>query len=112
MRGTSAVYFKSLNRNFNVLGVDKHLFFLFVGISLPIAVSARLHPLMDGIALVIFMVLYAIGVLITRADNQMLEIFRRHIHYKKYYKATAGIHSKLPLVKPSVPFYQGKRGLV
>lgn len=112
MRGTSAIYFKSLNRHFNVLGVDRQLFFLFVGISLPIAFSARLVPIMDGVALAVFMILYAIGILITRADNQMLAIFRRHIHYKKYYRAASGIHSKVSVIKPSVPFYQGQRGLI
>ncbi len=109
MRGTAALYFKSLNRPFNVLGVDRQLFFLFVGLSLPIAFSAHLLPLMDGVALAVFMILYAMGVLITRADNQMLAIFRRHIHYKKYYRGSSGIHSNVLLVKPSVPFYQGKR---
>lgn len=112
MRGTPAVYFKSLNRHFNVLGVDRQLFFLFVGVSLPIAFSARLMPVMDGVALVVFMILYAVGVLITRADNQMLAIYRRHIHYKKYYTANPGVYANMPLIKPSVPFYQGKRGLV
>jgi type IV secretory pathway TrbD component len=112
MRGTSAIFFKSLNRYFNVLGVDRQLFFLFVGLSLPIAFSARLVPMMDGVALIVFLILYVIGVLITRADNQMLAIYRKHIHYKKYYRANAGIHAKTPLVKPSVPFYRGKRGLL
>jgi type IV secretory pathway TrbD component len=87
MRGTPAIYFKSLNRHFNVLGVDRQLFFLFVGICLPIAFSARLIPFMDIIALIVFAFLYAVGILITRADNQMLAIYRRHIHYKKYYAA-------------------------
>jgi len=112
MRGTPAIYFKSLNRHFNVLGVDRQLFFLFVGICLPIAFSARLIPFMDIIAFIIFIMLYIAGILITRTDNQMLAIYRRHIHYKKYYAANPGIHAKAPLVKPSVPIYQGKRGLV
>jgi type IV secretory pathway TrbD component len=112
MRGTSAVYFKSLNRHFNVLGVDRQLFYLFVGICLPVAFSARLVPMMDGLAVIIFMVLYAVGILVTRADNQMLAIYRRHIHYKKYYAHNSGIHAKVRLIKPSVPFYQGKRGLI
>ncbi|MBV9576350.1 MAG: VirB3 family type IV secretion system protein [Gammaproteobacteria bacterium] len=112
MRGTSSIYFKSLNRHFTILGVDKQLFFLFVGISLPIAISARLDLLMDIIAIIIFMILYIIGVLLTRQDKQILAIFKRHIHYQKYYRATSGIHAKIPFIKPSVPFYQGKRGLV
>jgi type IV secretory pathway TrbD component len=112
MRGTSAVFFKSLNRNFTVMGVDRQLFFLFVGLCLPIAFSARLTPLMDLIAGVIFLVMNAIGVLVTRADPQILAIYRRHIHYKRYYRANPGIHATIPQVRASVPFYQGKRGLV
>ncbi len=112
MRGTPSIYFNSLNRHLNILGVDKQLFFFFVGITLPIAYSARLVPIMDFVALGIFIILHSIGVLITRADNQMLAIYRRHIYYKKFYRTSSGIHPKVLLVKPSVPFYQGKRGLI
>lgn len=112
MRGTPAIYFQSLNRHFNVLGVDRQLFFLFVGLCLPIAFSARLSPIMDIVALSIFIFFYVIGVLLTRVDNQILSIYKRHIHYKKYYAAVSGIHAKVPVVKPSVPFFQGKRGLI
>lgn len=112
MRGTPAIYFQSLNRQFNVLGVDRALFYLFVGLCLPIAFSARLMPWMDGVAGLIFVGLYSMGVLITRVDNQMVLIYRRHIHYRPYYAVSPGIHAPLRLVKPSVPFYQGKRGLL
>jgi type IV secretory pathway TrbD component len=112
MRGTSALYFKSLNRNFTVMGVDRQLFFLFVGLCLPIAFSARLTPMMDLIAGITFLFMHAIGVLITRTDSQILAIYRRHIHYKRYYRANPGIHANIPHIKASVPFYQGKRGLV
>jgi len=112
MRGTPAIYFQSLNRHFNVMGVDRQLYYLFVGICLPIAFSSRLMPFMDMVAIVVFIALYIIGVLITRADNQMLSIYRRHIHYKKYYAAIPGIHAKSLMIKPSVPFYIGKRGLI
>ncbi len=112
MRGTPAIYFKSLNRYFNILGVNHQLFFLFVGLCLPIAFSARLVPVMDVVALVVFVILHMIGILITRADNQILAIYRRHISYQKYYAANPGIHARIPIVRPSVPVYQGKRGLV
>lgn len=112
VRGTPAIYFKSLNRYFNVMGVDRQLFFLFIGLSLPIAFSARLSPSMDILAFLIFVILHTIGILITRADNQMLAIYRRHIHYKKYYASNPGIHAKTSIVRPSVPLYTGKRGLV
>ncbi|MBA2649059.1 MAG: VirB3 family type IV secretion system protein [Legionella sp.] len=101
-----------LNRHFNIFGVDSQLFYLNVGLTLPIAFSARLSVVMIVVAALVFMVLHSVCLLITRADNQMLAIYRRHIHYRKFYSATPGIHAKMPKVKPSVPFYQGKRGLV
>ena len=112
MRGTPTLYYKSLNRHFTVMGVDRQLFFLFVGLCMPIAFSGRMSPMMDVIALVIFFILYIVGVLITRADPQMLIIYRRHIYYKKYYNAVPGIHAEMPVIRASVPFYQGKDGLV
>lgn len=112
MRGTPAVYFKSLNRHFRVLGVDRQLFYLFVGICLPIAFSGRLSLPMDAIAVSIFIMFCTAGVLVTRVDDQVLAVFRRHIHFKKYYAANPGIHAALPKIKPSVPYYQGMRGLV
>ena len=112
MRGTPVTYFKSLNRPFTVLGVDRSLFYLFVGLCLAIAFSARLSLVMDVVAGLIFMILHAMGVLITRVDSNILAVYRRHIHYQKYYAAHAGIHAKVPLVKPSVPIYQGQRGWV
>lgn len=112
MRGTPVCYFKSLNRHFNVFGVERQLFYLFLAFCLPIAVSSRFSLLMDGIALSVFLTLYTMGILITRADNQMLILFRRHMYYQKYYAAIPGVHAKTKLIKPSVPFYQGKRGLV
>ena len=42
MQGTPVIYFKSLNRSFTVFGVDRSLFYLFVGICLAMAFSARL----------------------------------------------------------------------
>jgi type IV secretory pathway TrbD component len=112
MKGTPAIYFKSLNRHFNVLGVDRQLFYLIVGVSLPIAFSGRLMVLADIVALSVFIVLHTVGVLITKADNQMLAIYRRHIHFKKYYAANPGIHATVPVIKPSVPIYEGQRGLL
>lgn len=112
MRGTPVTYFKSLNRPFTVLGVDRALFYVFVGLCLAIAFSARLSPVMDLIAGMVFMVLHVIGVLITRLDPQILLIYRRHIHYRNYYAAHAGMHANVPSIKPSVPFYQGKKGWV
>lgn len=112
MRGTSAIYFTALNRHFTVCGVERSLFYLFVGIGLAIAFSARLSLGMDIVALVIFLGLHAIGVLITRLDPQILLIYRRHIHLRSYYAPCPGVHAKIPILKPSVPFYGVKGGFV
>jgi type IV secretion system protein TrbD len=112
MRGTPVTYFKSLNRPFTVLGVDRSLFYLFVGLCLAIAFSARLSPVMDVAAGLLFIILHAVGVLVTRVDSHILAVYRRHIHYRKYYAAQAGIHAVVLPIKPSVPVYQGQRGWV
>jgi len=112
MRGTPITYFKSLNRSFTVLGVDRSLFYLFVGLCLAIAFSARLSIMMNMVAGLVFLALHVVGVLVTRVDANILAVYRRHIHYQKYYAAQAGIHAKVPFIKPSVPVYQGQRGLV
>lgn len=111
-RGTRIIYFKSLNESFLVMGVDRQLFYLGVGICLPIAFSARLTPLMDGVAALLFFILYSFGMLITRADQQMLAIYRRHIRYRKYYDCHPGIAILAPPINPSVPYFQGRRSLV
>lgn len=112
MRGTPTKYFKSLNRHFHIFGVNRQLFYLFVGVCLPIAFSSRLMPVMDSVAIVVFLILYTIGVLITRVDDQILSIYRRHISYRKYYSTSTGIHARLSRLTLSVPFYQGKRGII
>jgi type IV secretory pathway TrbD component len=111
MHGTPAIYFTALNRHFTVCGVDRSLFYLFVGISLAIAFSARLSLGMGVVAGGIFLGLHAIGVLVTRLDPQILLIYRRHIHWQSYYDPHPGINAPIPLLKSSVPFYGTKRGL-
>jgi len=112
MHGTPVTYFKSLNRPFTVLGVDRSLFYLFVGIGLAIAFSARLALVMDVVAGMVFVVLHAMGVLLTRVNANVLAVYRRHIHYRSYYTAQPSIGSSVPLIKPSVPVYQDQRGWV
>lgn len=112
MRGTPTIFFQSLNRAFNIFGVDRQLFFLCVGLCLPIAFSARLAFYMDAVAALVFIFLYSAALLITRLDNQMLAIYRRHIRYRKYYAAIAGIHAAITSPKASVPICQGQRGLM
>jgi hypothetical protein len=112
MPGTSTLYFHSLNRPFTVLGVDRSFFYLCVGLCVPIAFSGHLMPLMDTIAGVFFMGLYSIGVVITRVDYPMLLLYRRHIYYRTLYAAAPGLQARVRCPQPSVPFYQGKKGLV
>lgn len=112
MRGTPAIYFTALNRHFTVCGVERSLFYLFVGISLAIDFSARLSVCMDIVACIIFLGLHSIGVLVTRLDPQILQIYRRHIHIQSYYAPHPGVHAKIPLLKPSVQFYGVKGGFV
>lgn len=112
MRGTPTQYFQSLNRSFNVFGVDRQLFYLFVALCLPIFFAGHFKLYVDLIAGSLFVILHAIGVLITKADQQILKIYQQHIHYRKYYAPVSGIHAKVRLIKPSVPYYEGKRGLV
>lgn len=112
MRGTPSLYFKSLNRAFHMAGVDRQLFFLNVGLCTPIAFAAQFSPLMLIVSGILFLIGHMVGILITRADTQMVVLFQKHIRYRHYYAANPGIHAKLNVVKPSVLFYAGKTGLV
>lgn len=107
-----ALYFKSLNRQFHIMGIDRQLFFLLLGLCAPIAYSARFSVVMDLIAGMLFLVGYIGGVFITRADPQLLQIYLRHIKYKNYYAPLPGVHAPIRLVKPSVPVYLGQKGFV
>ena len=111
-RGTPVTFYQSLNRQFLVLGVERSLFFLLLPLSLPLPFSAHFALKVDLIAIVFFLFLHVVGVLITRADPSMIEVFKRHIHYRKYYDPIAGIHAQIKILKPSVPYYIGKKGLV
>lgn len=111
-RGSPVFYLHALNRPLLVVGVKRELFFLFLGLTLPLVFAGHLLPKMDIIAIVLFAILHTAGVLITRADHQMLPIYRRHLHYRRYYAAQPGLHAKPLRPKPSVPVYQGQRGLV
>ncbi len=111
-RGKPAIYYQSLNRQFLVLGVERSLFFLLVPLSVPLPFSAHFALKVDLIAIVIFLLLHVVGVLITRADPRMIEVFKRHIHYRKYYDPIAGVHAQPKMLKPSTPYYVGKKGLV
>jgi type IV secretory pathway TrbD component len=107
--GTSVLYFKSLNRQFYILGIDRQLFFLLLGLCVPIAYSARFDPMMDILAVVVFIIGYIACVWITRADPKLLPIYLRHIRYRHYYSALTHVSAPIRITKPSVPFYMGKK---
>lgn len=90
-RGTPAHFYQALNKPFNVLGVERQLFYLFTGLSVLVLISGRLRPIPDVVAVLMFILLHSAGILITRRDSQMLAIYRNHIKYKRYYTAIAGI---------------------
>lgn len=111
-RGTPVIYFESLNRSNLWLGIDPKLFLVILGLSGGIAISAQFHPLMLGVALLFFMITFWLVREACKADNQILQVYRTHIHYQKYYAPCAGIHAKSRLVKPSVPAIKNEGGIV
>lgn len=86
-------YYASLNRPFTFLGVERSLFFLILGICLPLAFSDRLLPVGDMFAGALYAFLHALGVYITRLDPQMVQLYRRHLRYRRYYAPLRGIHA-------------------
>lgn len=111
-RGTAVPFYQSLNRPFLVMGVERSLFFLLLPLALPLPFSAHFALKMDLMAIVLFLILHVVGVMITRADPNMIEVFKRHINYRKYYDPIAGIHAIPKILKPSAPYYVGKKGLI
>jgi type IV secretory pathway TrbD component len=113
LRGTPSHFYQSLNRPFKIMGVERQLFFLILGITTPIAVAGQFSPQTDLVAFLLFIFGHIIGLLITRADPQMLGIYRRHIRYHRFYCSNAKINSIIaPIIPASVPIFQGQKGLV
>jgi type IV secretory pathway TrbD component len=104
---SKALYLKALNRQFYIMGIDRQLFFLLLGLCAPLAYSARFEWKMDIVAIVLFGLGYTVSIFITRADAQLLQIYKRHIKYRNYYASQPGIHARIQFIKPSVPVYQG-----
>lgn len=107
-----ALYFKSLNRQFYILGIDKQLFFLLLALCVPIAYASHFSLSMNILAVMVFMCGWGVGIKMVRADPQFMPIYLRHLRYRNYYAPFAGIHAAVRLVKASVPLYQGKTGLI
>ncbi len=112
MIGTPVQYFEALNRPMLLLGVDRQLLLILVGLTVPIAFSASFNWLMDIIAGCLLLVGYAFGLILSRIDKQLIELYRRHIRFHHYYHALPGALASIPILRVSVPIYQGKRGLV
>lgn len=109
MRGTPLPYFHSLNKKPLVSGVNRELFNLISTLSIALAYSGRfLNVLADFCAILLFVICIYFGRKISKVDPQILEVYKRHIHYKNYYPPISGIHASTPLLKSSVPFYEGK----
>lgn len=109
MRGTPLPYFHSLNKKPLVYGVNRELFNLIITLSVALAYSGRfLNIIADLSAGLIFIICTYFGRKISKADPQIMEVYKRHIHYKNYYPPISGIHANTPLLKSSVPFYEGK----
>lgn len=108
----AVLYFKSLNRPFLVLGVERQLFYGLIALCLPIAISGRLMFSMDVLSFLLFLVFYTLGVLVTRIDPQVLAIAKRHLRFHPYYAPVPHIGASIPKLLPSVPIYQGQRGFV
>lgn len=111
-RGSSIIFYQSLNRPILIFGVDRSIFFLSMGLCLPIAFSARFHWLMDLIAMICFSITIYLGRIINQADPQMIQIYKRHIRYSKYYNSQPSIHASIENIYPSVPFYNGQKGII
>jgi type IV secretory pathway TrbD component len=108
-RGEPARYYQSLNRPILILGMDRSLFFLLVGLTLPIAFSAHLAPSMDILALGFFSIGYLVTWLATKDDPQILSLWRRYLRYYPHYAAQPDLVSKQFAPEPSVPVYQSNR---
>lgn len=112
LRGTPVIFYQALNRNFHMMGVSQKLFLLFIPCWVTLPLAWGLKPLSIIAAGVLFGVLHTLGILLTRADEKILEVYNRHRRYGTYYASVSGIHAKIKKTRMSVPFYEGKQGLV
>ena len=112
MRGTPTTYYQSLNKQFLIAGVEKKLFFLIAALTTPFAAAGHFTSWrLNVTTVVLFALVYSVGVVITRIDPQMFEIYKRHIRYNTYYHPLSRVGAKLGRIKPSVPNISGKTGL-
>jgi|GEM_PF-1352854 len=110
LRGTPMFFYQSLNRPFLMLGADRSLFFLYLGMSIIVALGQTLMSFI--LAGIVFTSFHTVAILIARSDYQMKELYLRNTRYRRYYAPQPGIHARIRDLEASVPVYQGKRGWV
>ena len=109
MRGTPLPFYRSLNQYTFIWGIDKEAFNLMATLCFAIGFSGRfINIYTDLLAIGLFAVFLKLGRMATKQDPQIMAVYRRHIHYKKFYPPISGIHADVKLLKPSVPYYEGK----
>ena len=109
MRGTPLIYYHSLNKKPLTLGVNREFFSLSLTLCFLLVFSGRFVNLYSYVvAGILFAVAFFIGRKISAADPQIMEVYRKHINLKVYYPPISGIHARVAVLKPSVPFYEGK----
>jgi type IV secretory pathway TrbD component len=105
MRGTPVLFYQSLNRPFNIMGINKQLFFLVLSLSGSFISSGiflwNVKSILFGF--VIFLISAAIARRMTLSDQDMILVYRRHILQKKYYAPVATFNAEVPRTLKSVP---------
>lgn len=109
MRGTPLPFYHSLNKQTFIMGANKEVFNLLATLCFAIVFSGRfINLIADLFAVLLFVFGLHFDRKLTKVDPQIMEVYRRHIHYRKYYPPIAGIHADNKIIKPSVPLYVGK----
>lgn len=113
MRGTPLPFYHSINKNTLVFGkINKPAFDLLITLILAIAFSGKfINVYTDAFAGIFFIIGFILAKQLTRIDPQIVEVYRRHINYRSYYKPQSGIHALVKIIKPSAPFYDGLGGI-
>jgi type IV secretory pathway TrbD component len=109
MRGEPIMFYHSINKKPLVFfgKVNKTSFDLILTFTLATAFSGRfINIFADVVAAAIFIIGIYFAEKLSKIDPQIMEVYRRHIHYKSLYVPISGIHAPLKIVKPSVPFYE------
>jgi type IV secretory pathway TrbD component len=109
---TTASYYQSLNTSILIGGIDRSLLFLIMGLSLPIAFSGHLSPLMDIISGFTFAVLYLPALTLSRSNPQFILFYLRRLRYNSFYLAQPLLHVKNSKRCMSVPaFFSNREGI-